>query len=809
MEMTSMDATPLQPGHGLAGGSTLPVLPITIGADQAVAHSAWTAAREAALAALLSGPSVVVVAGPPGTGKTLMLEDLALALDRSGAATLLHRRGDLGSLAGPGPAGAGAQPDGFERPGGLEWPQDPEMPGRGLAPDVLPAFRVRLIDEADRLDDAALAALAADPRSGLVLARKDVPATGEPDPVAEAVAGGRGVTTVRLAALQPGEAGTFLRTRLAAAGQSADLVTDEAVAAIEAYSGGVPRLINMLASAAFFLAATEGAAEVAADHVAEAAELRGLAPFAEPEAPEAESPPTGLAETEGPGSGPIEGEPVEVGPIEVGPIETGPIEIGPIEAQTVEPGTPDARTPEAGHSLAGHSLAGPPGARLDEPQPELPRLPQPVPAFARPPAPAAADFAVILPEPPWQPPARAVPAAESVVASSPDVERASVPVADVTRVPMARSSAASRRREANRTLVRRAAVLALITAAGTAVTGEWFITREPSLAPSQSLALSQPLAPAQPLVPPQSPAASQSLAASQSTDQVHPAIQAQSTGQTQSAGPAQSTRLTQPGGPVRSGEPDRPRAAALPAVAMPAVSLPAATMPTATMPATTPQPAPARLAAVPTPLPSPLPSPVAVPEPQVLASLGTQASAPAAIQPNAAPLAAIPLSPAALPTPPAPAQPPPSLAVSRTRPVLRTPAKARTPEADALRLSPQETTLPTRPSILEGNVPARAPADPAEADRPLTSPSQTASSSSALSDVLRRYAPTNAERAAPRPLDPDIAPRHNPTMLGGFPPPVAEMTPPPYEQRFAPPPRRFVGSYVMGPDGRRTFVMDP
>ncbi len=237
------------------GAAPLPVLPITIGAGQAIAHRGWVAAREAALAALRSGPSLVAIAGAPGTGKTLLLEELARVLTASGAAITLHRRGDLGQDAA---AGAG---------------------------DAQAAFRVVLIDEADRMDETALARLAADARSGLVLACKQLPADGEADPRCAAASGGRPVSFVRLAPLLPGETGAFLRERLARTGHPGGVIGDDAIAALEAYSGRVPRLVNMLASAALFLAASNDERQVSAEHVAEAAALRSLAAPGEPQEP--------------------------------------------------------------------------------------------------------------------------------------------------------------------------------------------------------------------------------------------------------------------------------------------------------------------------------------------------------------------------------------------------------------------------------------------------------------------------------------------------------------------------------------------
>ena len=152
-----------------------------------------------------------------------------------------------------------------------------------MARDPQAAFRVALIDEADRMDGAALARLAADQRSAVVLACKHLPADGEADPLCAAASGGRPVSFVRLAPLLPGETGAFLRERLARAGRADTVIGDAATAGIERFSGGVPRLVNMLASAALFLAASNDDVQVDAEHVAEAAALRSLAAPGQPD----------------------------------------------------------------------------------------------------------------------------------------------------------------------------------------------------------------------------------------------------------------------------------------------------------------------------------------------------------------------------------------------------------------------------------------------------------------------------------------------------------------------------------------------
>jgi hypothetical protein len=83
---------------------------------------------------------------------------------------------------------------------------------------------------------------------------------------------------VRLEPLAAGETADFIAARLARAGWPGDLIAAEPAARIEACSGGIPRLVNMLASAAIFFAGAEPDAHVDVTHVDEAVEMFGLSP---------------------------------------------------------------------------------------------------------------------------------------------------------------------------------------------------------------------------------------------------------------------------------------------------------------------------------------------------------------------------------------------------------------------------------------------------------------------------------------------------------------------------------------------------
>ncbi len=195
---------------------------------EAVAHPAWQRARAATLAVVGRDEAVLLV-GPPGTGKTLLLQDLAQALRRDGRSVRLVNRGDA---------------------------LEPHLRTGG----------VLLVDEAGFMDADALARLCASDKPFVLAALPDF---------AERLAGvHRPITTVTLEPLSPVEVARFVAARLAAAGQPRDMLEPDAVLALARNSGGLLRLVNVLGSAAVFLAELEDAPRVARRHVDGAVSMR-------------------------------------------------------------------------------------------------------------------------------------------------------------------------------------------------------------------------------------------------------------------------------------------------------------------------------------------------------------------------------------------------------------------------------------------------------------------------------------------------------------------------------------------------------
>jgi len=190
-----------------------------------IRHAAWRGAYYRVLIALAAGSHIVAILGPAGVGKTMLLNEIAAALHQQDAIRIPRR--------------------------------------------------VALVDNADRLDDAALrevfdgetecAVFAAGPDFGARLTRMGA------DPA-----------IVGLAPLRETEVLDFATSLAEAAGQGADLVGLDAAECLFLHSGGIPRRLSALARVAFLVAYSQGASRVEAAHVERAASLRdsGVPPAA-------------------------------------------------------------------------------------------------------------------------------------------------------------------------------------------------------------------------------------------------------------------------------------------------------------------------------------------------------------------------------------------------------------------------------------------------------------------------------------------------------------------------------------------------
>jgi hypothetical protein len=206
-------------------------------------------AQEKLLAAVGRGDPLTVLTGRPGMGKTLLLAMVEQAYRGDGIDVRSVARGDMAHVA----LGSHAQ--------------------------------LLLIDEADTINTATLKALApgtagsAAPMMVFAVAR----------PALHRLSSDVRATIIDLRPLDPEESRDFLLARAAAAGRL-DLFTPEALDVIVDAGQGSPRLLRVLAGAAMFQAASDGAAQIGAAHAALAAAMHGKLlslPAAEPELPAA------------------------------------------------------------------------------------------------------------------------------------------------------------------------------------------------------------------------------------------------------------------------------------------------------------------------------------------------------------------------------------------------------------------------------------------------------------------------------------------------------------------------------------------
>ena len=192
-----------------------------------VAHPAWRLARSVLVEAITTGPSTIALLGETGTGKSCLLRYVESTLRKHGQAVSFLRQGDL------------------------PW---------ALEPDT-----VLLIDEAARLTPRALAVLAAQRTTTVVLA--DLPSFGEalsrhsPPP-----------KIVTLQPLGPNQIAGFVSEWLQLSHRDPAIVTPDGIARLAVHSGGTPRLVTRLLDAALTFAPGETAIDGAA--IDEVADLR-------------------------------------------------------------------------------------------------------------------------------------------------------------------------------------------------------------------------------------------------------------------------------------------------------------------------------------------------------------------------------------------------------------------------------------------------------------------------------------------------------------------------------------------------------
>ncbi|MCW8086723.1 hypothetical protein [Sabulicella glaciei] len=375
------------------------------GSDAAVPHAGWRRARAAVLGALRPGQPVLLL-GQPGAGKTLLLREVERALREEGRPAQLHEHALTA---------------------------EPDAPGT-----------VRLLDEADGLDDAALRELGEG--GPVVLAAL-------PGFAARLEALGLPSSVVPLPPLSPDDVGEFVAARLEAVGEPPDLFEPEAIESLALHARGLPRLVATLAQGAMFIARMGGAARVGPHHVESADAMRsgGPAPVpSEPEpAPPPEPPPPPAPEPEAPLPGPPPPEPVAAPVLrrEVASPEAVPpfvVADAPLAASRPSPRRTRSRRRvwpwllllpllllaalvALGWELSGRPLpsfgAGPPArpapAREAAPAPDAPVPAAQAPIASEPVAPAPVAPPPLAPDPATPVPAARPPAASAPVAPAP------------------------------------------------------------------------------------------------------------------------------------------------------------------------------------------------------------------------------------------------------------------------------------------------------------------------------------------------------------------------------------------------------
>ncbi len=198
----------------------------------AFVHPAWALAERQTHDVIDRGGRVLLL-GLPGTGKTFLLQCLEQSLRGRGL--------DVHRLVS------------------------------GGAPDGLSAQAVILIDEAGLLSETELSDIMRRPNPVVAAGLPSLSERFEPNPDA--------VRTITLEPLSPENVARFVIARLAATGRPRESFTPEALVALARQSGGLMRLVIILAGAALFVAEHRGAAKVTADDIDQAASMRSVVPL--------------------------------------------------------------------------------------------------------------------------------------------------------------------------------------------------------------------------------------------------------------------------------------------------------------------------------------------------------------------------------------------------------------------------------------------------------------------------------------------------------------------------------------------------